>query len=596
MGDNTASKESVALEVLNPRGVLDGSVPEGLSNPRLDTLDGKRIALLSEKPDAVVFFDVVEEMLSEKYPTATILRFPSASSPMIPDNTKEVAEACDAWVEGIKTTGSSKQDAGIKLERCGAPGVAITIDDQLPQRKRLARSNGLPTVRIITVPAEKFFTFEGLKEKARPIAAAALDSIISALTDPLTEAEKSPPAHSYDYGPICFKSDSYEKACEEFQQYWVDNELGDGLPVVPPTRQAVEWMLSGTTRSREEVLGVMTPRDGIATIEKVAINAVMAGAKPEYLPVIIAAVEVIVDRSFNLYHITTGTLCSRPLIWVNGPIAKEIGMNSGQGYLGPGNRANSSIGRAISLCMINIGWSFFKTECGMQGQPTRYCGLIFAENEEDSPWESFAVEHGFDTEDSTVTIDECMSDDRHGPGGGMGVIPLADDMAKLAGMIKGVSPPFLPESATPKHLSAAFTSWEAADYINNRYCALALYPSFARQLAVAGYTKQSLAKWLCDRHRYPWEEYSRRQQEMILQAARSGKVEGLCEDDCKPGGTIPIFNPGHLAILVAGSMAGQVTAFNCWGAAIVNSDNAGAPQYDYITKKIHGAALTKAGR
>ena len=589
-------QENKSIEVLNPRGVINAPAPEGLKNPRIDSLDGKRIALLSEKPDAEIFFDVLEEILNEKYPTTTILRFPSTSSPMIPDNTKEVAQSCDAWVEGIKTTGSSKQDAGIKLEREGAPGVAITIDDQLPQRKRLAETNGLPTVRIVTVPAEKFFTFEGSHEKVKPIVVGALDSIVSALITPLTEAEKNPVARSYDYGPMTFTADGCTEANEKFQQYCIDNEMSDGLPVIPPTRDAVEWMLGGTTRSRDEVLGLMTPFDGAATIEKVAINAVMAGAKPEYLPVIIAAVEVIVDRSFNLYHITTGTLCSRPLIWVNGPITKEIGMNSGAGFLGPGNRANSTIGRAVSLCMINIGWSSFKTECGMQGQPTRYCGLIFAENEEESPWESFAVEHGFGPEDSTVTIDECMSDERGGPGGGMGVIPLEDDLARLVQMVKGVGQRFLPEAVGPKHVSAAFSTWGVVEMVNNLYCNLALHPSFARQLADAGFTKQSLAKWLCDKQRYPWEQYSGRQQEMILNAAKSGLVYGLCEDDCKPGGTIPSFNPKHLSILVAGSMAGQAMSFNCWGAAVVNSDNVGAPQYDYVTKKIHGAALTIAGK
>ena len=587
------TQAQITLEVLNPRGVLQSVPITGLSNPRVTDLAGKRIALLSEKPDAEIFFDAMEELLKKRYPTATILRFHSPS-PARPDNTAEVAKQCDVWLEGVKTSGSSMVDSCIKMEKLGKPGVAFTADGLLSQRKRLAEANGMPTLRIVTVPAVTFFAYDGLPEKMKPIAASVFDATIKALTSPLTDAEKNPQPFVYDYGPMKFTGNSYTQAFEKFQQYCIDNQIGDGLPLTPPTPEAVKWMLTGTSRSPGEEIGIMTPRNGIATIEKIAINSVMAGAKPEYLPVIIAAIEGLVDRSFNLYHIQTGTLNSRVLIWVNGPIAEEIGINSRQGFLGHGFRANSAIGRAVSLCMINIGWSLIDAEVGMLGQPARYCNLTFAENEKESPWESFAVEHGYKPEDSTVTVDECTSTNRLGPGGGMTTLTLERNLDILADMILGMRPPSGGTRGTgvmPMMAMGGIT-----EMIDRRYCEIALYPAFARQIAAAGYTKQSLAQYLCDKHRTPWDTLSSDQKEEIKTAAVSGSILGLTLEDCKPGGTIPTINPKHLALLVAGGMVGQTVAFYGGGATNINADNPGAPRVDFMTKLIHGATLTKAGR
>jgi hypothetical protein len=588
---NPMTKEAgnhVFLEVLNPRGVLPSIPPSSLTAPRLDSLEGKRILLSGGKPDSIVFFDALEELLKERYPTLNIVH--RASSTV----TEGEKYDFDAWIEGVKTSGAGRVDNEAKLEKMGIPGVTITVDDLLPQRKRLAECNGLPGIRIITVPAETYFVCECRPEKLKPIAAAAFDDIIEALTSPLTEEEKNPKPFVYDYRPLHFEGSSYDEAYEKFQQYCMDNDMGDGLPLTPPTEEAVKKMLSGTGRSSDEMLGLMVPRNGKATIEKVAINAVMAGARPEYLPVIIAAVEGMADIRFNLYHISTGTLNSSALVLVNGPIAKEIGMNCRDTYLSPGNRANSSIGRALSLCMINIGWSFFKTEGGMTGQPTRYTHLIFAENEAESPWESFAVEHGFSPEDSTVSLDECIWYDRLGPSGCMNPMPMEADMAQLASMVKGFT-----GGMTPARSAPAGPVWgpvDAESAINGNYCTLVLYPALARQLAAAGYSKQSLARWLCDQHRFPWDDYSDSQQESILKAAKARSIPGLTVEDCRSGGTIPNFNPRHLAILVAGPMAGQAMGIYGGAATQPNFDNPGSTEIDYMTKKIFGATLTKAGR
>jgi len=314
----------------------------------------------------------------------------------------------------------------------------------------------------------------------------------------------------------------------------------------------------------------------MATIEKIAINAVMAGAKPEYLPVIIAAIECLTDKSFNLYHLQNSAASPFALIWVNGPITQGIGMHSGLGYLGPGCRANSAIGRAISLCMINIGWRFVGGVSGLTGVPEGYCNLIFPENEKDSPWESFAVEHGYRPEDSTVTVNESFFYNRFGPGTSMKHQPMSKLLNDLAEIIANMR----------------------MGSNNSKYCQIALYPAFARQLAAAGYTKQSLIQWLCENGRIPWEKLSQEQKNTAKDAALAGKIPGLKLEDCKPGGSIPAFtNPKHMAILVAGDMGGYTVVFHsAVGSTFINADNPGAPAgIDFMTKRIHGATLTKAG-
>jgi hypothetical protein len=149
----------------------------------------------------------------------------------------------------------------------------------------------------------------------------------------------------------------------------------------------------------------MFPKQGRATVEKIAISAVMAGAKPEYLPVIIAMIETITAKDFNQYHIVNEIL---PITFISWPIIEEIGLNNETGYLAPGHRANATIGRAMLMCMINIGWrrmDVYSSPGGL-GQPAAYANYIVPENQKASPWETYAVSTGFKPEESTVTICE----------------------------------------------------------------------------------------------------------------------------------------------------------------------------------------------
>jgi hypothetical protein len=176
----------------------------------------------------------------------------------------------------------------------------------------------------------------------------------------------------------------------------------DGLPVVPPTAARVRAAVEASGRPGDALIGLVAPRLGRATVERIAVNAVMAGCRPDYLPAVIAGVEAICDPDFSLVGVSGTTDAVAPLLIVNGPVRDALGVNSGAGAFGPGWRANATIGRAVRLCWLNIGGaSPGVISMSTFSQPGRYTYCI-GENEEASPWESLHVEHGFAANESTV--------------------------------------------------------------------------------------------------------------------------------------------------------------------------------------------------
>ncbi len=192
-------------------------------------------------------------------------------------------------------------------------------------------------------------------------------------------------------------------AQDEFE-FMFERGLTDGLPVIPPTPERVSRMLTGTRRDPREVVAVLPPNMAPASVEKIAANAVMAGCRPEYLPVILAAVEAVAIPEFNIHGLMPTTWGATPVIIVNGPVRHKIGMNMGMMALGYGNRANATIGRAVKLALRNIGGArpgeIERSTLGAIGKFT----TCFAEWEERSPWEPLHVERGFKKEDNVVTV------------------------------------------------------------------------------------------------------------------------------------------------------------------------------------------------
>ena len=191
---------------------------------------------------------------------------------------------------------------------------------------------------------------------------------------------------------------------DDVAEFMFDQGFSDGLPLVPPTPERVLRMLAGTPRGAQDLVAVSPPNMGLATVEKIAINTVMAGCRPEYLPVVIAAVEAVCTDEFNIHGVNATTMGASPVIVVNGPIRERIGMNMKLGALGAGNRANATIGRAVRLVIRNVGGARpGGVDRSTLGNPMKFT-MCFAEWEEGSPWEPLHVERGFKREDSVVTV------------------------------------------------------------------------------------------------------------------------------------------------------------------------------------------------
>ena len=210
----------------------------------------------------------------------------------------------------------------------------------------------------------------------------------------------------------------------------------DGLPVIPPTKSRVEDMLGGSQRDAGEILGKIPPKYGVATVEKIAVNAVLAGCKPEYMPVLETAIEAMTEEEFNLYGINATTHPVAPLLIINGPIIDELNINYGYNVFGQGWRANATIGRAIRLLLLNVGGGEpGDMDRATHGHPGKYSYCI-AENEKRTPWEPFHVSKGFDENESTVTaigVEAPHEINDHVHGTADGILTVAADVFATVG-------------------------------------------------------------------------------------------------------------------------------------------------------------------
>ncbi len=207
------------------------------------------------------------------------------------------------------------------------------------------------------------------------------------------------------FGPQLFKARAVALAdAEDIMEACFERGWSDGLPVVPPTPLRVLRMLRATTRAADEIIGRVPPDNVPCSVEKVAINAVLAGCKPEYFPTVLASVTAALQDRFCLHGLLCTTYFSSPVLIVNGPVTRQIGMNGGVNALGQGNRANATIGRALQLLVRNVGGGIpGGIDRATLGNPGKYT-YCFAEDESDSDWPSLAMDRGFERDDSVVSL------------------------------------------------------------------------------------------------------------------------------------------------------------------------------------------------
>src|SRR5262245_55027329 len=195
----------------------------------------------------------------------------------------------------------------------------------------------------------------------------------------------------------------------EWMERAFDERWTDGLPVVPPVAEKVEAMLAAVDRNPTEMLGAVPPRGGMATVETVAIQAVMGGCKPEYFPIVLAALEAMLEPAFNLNGIQSTTNSVIPLCIISGPVVERLNINCGSNVFGGGHRTNGTIGRAIRLVLWNLGGGYPETgDKDPEGSPAKWSYCI-AERQEENPWSSLHEERGYPWDQSCVTMFGCRT-------------------------------------------------------------------------------------------------------------------------------------------------------------------------------------------
>jgi hypothetical protein len=464
----------------------------------------------------------------------------------------------------------------VRIEKAGKPVVFVVADRFLEDARSSAEDNGMPSLAMVTVPVDEYYKSRISLSAVRPVAVGIFDDLIDKLLLPLRAGEAVSSKESKAGKSVLINGPNYEAVLEKFNQLCLDNHWGTGLPLLPPTAERVGWMLTGTDRSPDEEIGVVAPKNGVATIGKIAINAVMAGARPEYLPVIIAAMEAVTDPKYDLLHVMTSTGSFTLYILVTGPITDEIGLNSGIGFLGYGWRANSTIGHAIRLCLINLGhlWPG-ENDMALVGRPSPHTFHVLAENAHASPWAPYHVSAGYEASESCVTVSSSMGSSLLGGGA---VEPWSVESI-LANMIAAIQ-------RCRRHV----TVWRLGTAVPSppRYTFI-LHPEFAVELNKEGFKRESLGEYLYARSAIRFEELTPEE----ISAFRRRIVEGeipfdrasVFEAALRPGQKVPLLlSPRDCHFIIAGGVPGYSFEMSYFSIPPYRSTAV-------MTKKIDSAAL-----
>ncbi len=417
----------------------------------------------------------------------------------------------------------------------GVPAVAVHTNTFARLAQSVARVNGMPTTRQAFVPQpvvgrapdELRAYIEGDDPvNGRPF----MQEVLDGLTKPLDDGDLKGLSFERDTPRLLDSGTD-----DELQQRFVENRWTDMLPIALPTEERVEAMLAGTSRSPDEVVGRLRPTNYRElwefTVEKVAVNAVMAGAKPEYLPVILAmAASGITARSSSTTSFATVSI-------VNGPIRNEIGMSGGIGAMGPYNHANATIGRAFALASQNLQGGSVPNETYMGSQGNSYAySAAWAENEERSPWEPFHVQHGFRQDESTVSV-------------------FFGGWYTHAG--------FGPRETWQEKFKHCIAAAE-----HNFAPLLVVDPIVARGFVERGFdTKRQLSAWISEQCLLPAREYWDNQwvQTLSHPLAVAGVEPYATRLKAEPDELISVFTPDDIKIVVAGG--GTQGAWRMFGAS-----------------------------
>lgn len=507
-GTSPARAQSAAesmFEVLDPRAESPVITRVPLSK-RLETIKGKRIVIIKSWPDNSGFDGLIPLIvadLEKRGATVTVRGRNTPYSQDDPELWKTLHASADAFVyvgaASSSTTAYAFKWAAL-LEGQGLPGVVANFSELNSVGDQTnARSGAMMRRAVFHYPPEKMAAVER---------SAAISDVASALISPLTAPERmtgqvAPPAR-----PAVLMRGSISQVQDRFYEM----NLTDGLPIVPPTRALVDAMLKGTSKSPDLVIAENFPPESLkATVREVAINGVMAGCGPEHMPVLLATMEAFQKFNYNAMLRSTNSFSFMQV--VNGPIRNEIKMNGGTNAVGPGNRSNACMGRALRLFINNLGEGHFGTNLmAVIGSNSNYA-FMFAENEEQSPWSTLAQDAGFKKEENVLTLFSGGWAHSGNYGLGTGIEDVPPDLARFQ----------IPGGAV-----------------------LIVAPARAQALKEAGMSKRDLEDYLQANACRPLSDLRK---EGRFQALPEGS-EKLPADSC-----IPRFQKGTIKVIVAGNDA-----------------------------------------
>jgi len=437
----------------------------------------------------------------------------------------------------------------------GKPAVMVVTKPFETNARLNAKLEGLSDITLAVLPVAAVPPAREIEEMQ--LGKLVAESVISSLAErSSSEAE----GEQADDEEIVFTGRNYPEASQKLEKYFLNNCWSDGFPLVPPTADAVDQMLEGAGLSPDHVVGLVMPGGAEATVRKIAVNAVMAGCLPTYMPVIIAAVEAITDRRFDLLGVqcTTGTVS--PLLVVSGPrLIEDLNINDNYSTLGPGWRANTTIGRAIRLIMINIGHAWpGNPDMKAIGSPFKYV-MLLAENEKGyaGAWEPLRVAEGFEHKQPTVSV-----------------------MPAVTWQVDRI----LPEVATTKRLvdqlgKLARSKYDKAALFWGMDNLVLFSPTSFDAIGREGYSRGDVQKMLYELAQVTSEEFFEGK-EPSAELANGQRMPDEIIEQCKsdPKTLVPLLrSPESVRMIVAGArVTGLFTYVGTWGAG---------PAY-FITKPI----------
>ncbi len=428
--------------------------------------------------------------------------------------------------------------AAAAAERAGIPSVSLVCEGFAGQASSTAEGLGFTHLPVAILPGHvNMQTYEELKNNLLEVTAGQVVSGLSEQPEE-TEDQQAEPHPS----EIVFTG-----SFEEVNDYFYDREWSDGLPIVPPTIDKVEQFLRFTDRKPGELLGVLLCDRREATIWTVAVNGVMAGCRPEYMPVLIAIVEALADPGYGLEH-TGNTPGPETLIIVNGPIIKQLGFNYKQGALRDGFRANTSIGRFLRLYLRNVaGFLPHKTDKGTFGGTWR---VVMAENEDvlaEIGWEPLCADMGFAAGDNVVTLARYTG---------------GDTIANASGTSAERIMPYVADAVLRANLGWHLT-FTCGMVVGTLRPLVALSPLIAGTIARSGWSKKDVRQYLFDHARLPAHEFDKQLFQYLHGAdhplrtleerVRLGEIPKLFCESSDPNRMVPIVvKPDDFMVAVCG--------------------------------------------